>query len=232
MRNRIKKARKDNGYKSARALEKKLNEEFGGRNPLYGSCYGGNFDNNEYIGFISYGRLNKIESEKSPENIKVQELIAISEVLKVDIDYLLGLQDEKRKEIKDLKELTGLSEKACTILASCGKAISPKDDDAERSVEQQRVEQNELLSWLIENGFMQWLIAYNCTVNNWWKEHSYNPFDLEEQQREINKDEIRTAIIQNNVRLIKADMYYLERELSKLIHDGFVAIGREREKNE
>lgn len=179
---------------------------------------------------ISHNIIRQREAHNT--SYSIADIVKISEAFDVDIAFLLGFQGEKRKEIKDLKELTGLSEKACAILASCGKAISPKDDDTYRSVEQQRVEQNKLLSWLIENGFMQWLIAYNCTVNNWWKEHSYNPFDLEEAQKEIDKNELRTAFIQDDIRLIKADMYYLDRELSKLIHDGFVAIGRERENNE
>lgn len=196
--NRIKELRKKHGYKSQEKFAEKLG--------------------------VNTDKIKQREGHKVQYSVK--ELIDVANLLDVDIDYILGKQEEETHEIKDLKELTGLSEEACKYLASCGKALEPKD------IEKQRVEQNELLSWLIVNGLLDWLIAFNNVINNWWKQNTYNPFDLEEIQKEIDKDELKTTTIQDDVRLTRADVYYTDRELSNLIHDGFVSIGKERYKDE
>lgn len=84
------------------------------------------------------GYIKKPYSPNSPWSIF--DLIKASNLFKVDLDYLLGRQSEKRHEIKQLKELTGLSEKTCEQL--------------EEYLTEKR-EAETALQWFIENGFLE-----------------------------------------------------------------------------
>ena len=104
-------------------------------------------------------------------NYTVDELIRVCNLLNVDMDYLLGKQDEETHEIKDLKELTGLSEKACSIIA----------DYTKRKTEEEWIEEHlqgespknsdilaKIMSWLIENRALQILSDLGTVSDAYW----------------------------------------------------------------
>ena len=165
IRTRIKKRRKELGYNSAESLEKELNKRFGEYNPLHKT----DPEQHEYDGFISYNRINKIESAKSSEILRLKEIFALSEVLDVSIEYLLGVSNTTKHEIPD----SGLSEKASEIIHE----YTTKNDELGEGflILTKKIRALHLLSWLIENGLLDTLSDIAQTNNDWWKQYDFSP---------------------------------------------------------
>lgn len=67
---------------------------------------------------ISSDKIKQREALKTPYSLK--ELICVCNLFHCDMDCLLGRMEEETRETKDLKEITGLSEKACNNLLNYG----------------------------------------------------------------------------------------------------------------
>jgi len=56
------------------------------------------------------------DSEKGMLKLTIEDLVKICELFECDIGYLLGKHDEKERDVADVREVTGLSEKAVNKL--------------------------------------------------------------------------------------------------------------------
>lgn len=121
-----------------------------------------------------------LKKRETPENewdknqkafpYKLQELINVCNVCNVDMDYLLGRQEEETRETKDLKELTGLSEKACKKLLEISyinEEVPVNKLDKELTLQ--------CLSWFIENGLIDCISSIAHESFEWWKRYNYSP---------------------------------------------------------
>lgn len=96
-------------------------------------------------------------------NYTVDELIRVCNLLNVDMDYLLGKQDEETHEIKDLKELTGLSEKACKKLINYSEL-----DRLDKYIHNfNRENAMQFLSWFMENDLLDFISAISTLIDTW-----------------------------------------------------------------
>lgn len=149
---RIRALRKEHGYKSQSSFADGL---------AVASPY-------EVVGFKP-DNIKKRESHDVPYTI--EELIEICELFNVDLDYLLGRQTEKRHEIKQLKELTGLSEEACEKIQFFANPGIKLSDYLVRERRRAII----CLSWFIENSLLSVLSLLNGITERWWGEHGYAP---------------------------------------------------------
>lgn len=62
---------------------------------------------------VSLSIVKKWESKKDPKTYpKTENLLAMCELFNCDLDYLIGRIEEKKHDLKDICEITGLSESA------------------------------------------------------------------------------------------------------------------------
>lgn len=160
---------------------------------------------------------------------KIEELIEICELFQVDLDYLLGRQKEKRHEVKQLKELTGLSEEACEKLQLNARPGKKRSDFLTR----ERKRTIRCLSWFIENDLLTTLYHLNSTAERWWSKHTFAPKGNGEQSLlEMYADKAEDGVwffeteekeneyfeARDFYRLCRADLYDTKEELANMVN--------------
>ena len=133
----------------------------------------------------SIKKIERIEREKNPlRSFDVKALCAIANYFDVDIEYLLGMQNTKRRQVAEVSKVTGLSYEAVDILSSFGK-----------------INQTELdtLSALICSPSF---IAFVVLLTRYCLLEGESKNMLKEGYSNLSDKEIMIAAIQNNVSML------------------------------
>lgn len=119
----------------------------------------------------------------------VENLIDICNYYECDLDYLLGVIEEKKQRTSDLKKLTRLSEEACDKLLDCcttrkfrrsneliktlfGNIMNPLSIYDKEIDEKNRLNGfTKFFSWMIENGLLADLETIGRNMYVWGKKH-------------------------------------------------------------
>lgn len=109
----------------------------------------------------AYSKLKDRDFGRTPYNI--DELCNVCNLLDVDIEYLLCRQDEETRDIKDLKELTGLSDTACKKLINYN-----EPDSLDKYIRNfNRKNAIHFLSWFMENELLEFVTVISTLIDGW-----------------------------------------------------------------
>ena len=197
---------------------------------------------NEVIANIvgySTKQVNSWFNKEQTTDIPLPCLIEISNLLKCDVDYLLGRIDQKTKEVTDICDATSLSEEAVSFL--CSKQLTAKATATMVSflIEEEKESEEEslvsaMLSYFVDEVNMFWVSknewfplfdkVFNRVAPNFEEEHHFVDFDdyyqdaVETFVQELRKDNYSEAEI-DEIRHSVEKMfraYYLRLEYRKL----------------
>lgn len=132
---------------------------------------------------LKHQSIKKIE--RNPANtFNVSALCSIADFFDVDVEFLLGKQDVKRRVIADASKVTGLSYEAVRVLASFGKLNQTEIDT--------------LSTFICSPSFLPFIVQLKkyCLLTG----ESKNL--LKDEHSSLTDKDILTATIQNNVSLL------------------------------